>query len=107
MDPRMIPQGSSSEYNYADGGPRRPNDPGVYFHPGAQKFVETAGVRRPDGTLAYHQEPGKIQADAFVQMGYRPASKEEAEEYQARQKEIRQAEEKKAKSTTTTLSSSK
>ncbi len=83
MDPRMNKNG---EYNWAERGGRMPNRPGVYYHPQADKFVETAGQRRPDGTVAYAEEEGKIQADAFVQMGYRLATDEELVVYQERLK---------------------
>lgn len=82
MDPRMIPKNSASEYNTSDqGGEARPNDPGVYYHPQANKFNETTFVRRSDGTKVYDRASGKIQADAFVQLGYRPATDEEVAQY--------------------------
>lgn len=108
MDPRMIPRGGSKEeYNYDQnaGGPGRPNEAGVYFHPQAGKFIETYGVERPDGSTTYAQDSGKIQGDAFAQIGYRPATKEEAAEFRAR-KEARAKEMKvKANSTTTVMGS--
>lgn len=86
MDPRMIPKGSGQEYNHdGQGGEARPNEPGVYFHPQAGKFVETAGVKRPDGSMTYARDPGRIQADAFVQQGYRSASDEEKRYYEQAQ----------------------
>lgn len=89
MDPRMIPKGApNGEYNFGEqDGTRRANEPGVYYHPGAQKFVETFGVERPDGSVTYAKESGKIQGDAFVQLGYRPASEQELKEYAERKKE--------------------
>lgn len=88
MDPRMIPRGSSSEYNYGEqDGKARPNEPGVYFHPQAGKFIETTGVKRPDGSMAYSRDAGKIQGDAFTQLGYRPANEKELKEFRATQEE--------------------
>lgn len=106
MDPRMIPKGSGPEYNYGEqDGKVRPNEPGVYFHPQAQKFVETTGIKRQDGSKVYAREPGKIQADAFVQLGYRPASDEELKEYQAKQKDSEKAAKIENGRTTTSMSS--
>lgn len=106
MDPRMIPKGSGPEYNYGEmEGKARPNEPGVYFHPQAQKFVETTGVKRPDGSRVYAQQAGKIQADAFVQLGYRPASEQELKEYQARQEATAKAERVEKTRKTTVMSS--
>lgn len=84
MDPRMIPKGSSPEQQ-SEG--RRPNQPGVYYHPQAEKFIETSGVRRPDGSMSYASNDGKIQGDAFVQIGFRPANENELKEYEERKKE--------------------
>ena len=107
MDPRMIPRGTAQEYNHdGQGGEARPNEPGVYFHPQAQKFVETTGIKRPDGSISYAQGAGKIQGDAFAQLGYRPANEEELKEYQARQKEKAEAQRIKDSRTTTVVSSS-
>jgi hypothetical protein len=107
MDPRMIPKGSGPEYNYGEqDGKARPNEPGVYFHPDAGKFVETTGVKRPDGSMAYARDAGKIQADAFKQIGYRPATEQELKEYRADQEAKAEAERKKATATTTVMSSS-
>jgi len=87
MDPRMIPKGSASEYNYGEqDGKARPNEPGVYFHPQAGKFIETTGIKRPDGSVAYSRDAGKIQGDAFTQLGYRPADQDEQRYYQEAQK---------------------
>lgn len=106
MDPRMIPKGSGPEYNYGEqDGKARPNEAGVYFHPQAQKFVETHAIRRQDGTSVYPQDSGKIQADAFVQLGYRPASEEELKEYRAGQEAKAKAQKVKENRTTTVLSS--
>lgn len=105
MDPRMIPKGSGPEYNSSDEGRRPDNQPGVYFHPQAGKFIETAGQRRPDGSMAYNIDGGKIQADAFTQMGYRPASEEELRQYNAEQAAKREMARIKAASKTTVLSS--
>lgn len=106
MDPRMIPRGSGPEYNYDEntGGAARPNEPGVYFHPQAQKFIETAGIKRPDGSIAYSVDSGRVQGDAFVQLGYRPASDEELKEYRAQQ--AAKAEEKRKRESATTISMS-
>jgi hypothetical protein len=104
MDPRMIPKGSGPEYNSSDEGQRPDNQPGVYFHPQAGKFVETAGQRRPDGSMAYSIDGGKVQADAFTQIGYRPASKEELKQYNAEQAAKREMARIKASRTTTILS---
>lgn len=107
MDPRMIPKGSASEYNYGEqDGKARPNEPGVYFHPQAQKFVETTGIKRPDGSITYARGAGKIQGDAFTQLGYRPANEEELKAYRADQEAKAKAERVKASSTTTVMSSS-
>lgn len=105
MDPRMIPKGSGPEYNYGEqDGKVMPNTPGLYFHPQAQKFVETTGIKRPDGSMAYAQEAGRIQGDAFKQLGYRPASDEELREYRARQEKAAEEKRRKETSTTTTMS---
>jgi len=106
MDPRMMPKG---EFNYDDnapGGVGRSNEPGVYFHPQAGKFIETAAIKRPDGSKTYSSAQGKIQADAFAQMGFRPANTEELKEYQARQAEAAEAKRKQENSTTTVMSGS-
>lgn len=106
MDPRMIPKGGSREYNYGEQeGKALPNEPGVYFHPQAGKFVETTGVQRPDGSISYSKDQGKIQGDAFTQMGYRPANEEELREYRAQQEKKAEAKRKEKSSTTTVLSS--
>ena len=101
MDPRMNKNG---EYNWAERGGRQPNQPGVYFHPEAGKFVETAGQRRPDGSVAYSDDTGKLQADAFVQMGYRPASEEERKQYEQKLKDQEKANRIAASRTTTVMS---
>lgn len=106
MDPRMIPKGSASEYNNdSDGGIAPPNEPGVYFHPQAQKFIETTSIKRPDGSVVYAKGPGKIQGDAFTQLGYRPASEQELKEYRADQEAKTKAQKVKENRTTTVLSS--
>lgn len=106
MDPRMIPKGSSQEYNYGEqDGKARPNEPGVYFHPQAQKFVETAGAKRPDGSVAYARATGKIQADAFAQLGYRPANEEEVAAYRAKQEAAEKVNRVEQSRTTTSMSS--
>lgn len=107
MDPRMIPKGSGPEYNYGElEGKARPNEPGVYFHPQAQKFIETTGTKRPDGSMSYARDTGKIQGDAFAQIGYRPATEEELKEYRAKQEATAEAQRKRATATTTVMSSS-
>ena len=95
------------EFNYdenAPGGVGSVNEPGVYFHPGASKFIETAHTKRPDGSKAYVVDQGRIQADAFTQMGYRPAEEAELKEYQAQQAAA--AAEKRKQETATTVSMS-
>lgn len=105
MDPRMIPKGSGPEYNYGEqDGKVRPNEPGVYFHPQAQKFIETTGIKRPDGSIAYASAPGKIQGDAFVQMGFRPASEQEREYYKSAQAAAAKAQKMRQSRTTTVMS---
>jgi hypothetical protein len=104
MDPRMIPKGSGPEYNSGDEGQRPDNQPGVYFHPQAEKFIETAGQRRPDGSMAYNVDGGKVQGDAFTQLGYRPASEEELKQYEAEQAAKREMARINASRKTTTLS---
>lgn len=92
MDPRMNPHGSKNEYNFGErDGSARPNLPGVYYHPGADAFVETGGQKRPDGTMVYDQINGKIQADAFVQIGYRMATEEEVKRYRSQQESTAKA----------------
>ncbi len=90
MDPRMVPKGSGQEYNH-DGqrGQARPNEPGVYFHPQAGRFIETTGIERPDGSIVHSQDAGRIQGDAFVQIGYRPATEEERRAYYEAKKAVR------------------
>jgi hypothetical protein len=106
MDPRMIPRGGSPEYNSGElEGKARSNEPGVYFHPQAQKFIETTGTKRPDGSMSYARDPGKIQGDAFTQIGYRQATKEEAGYHQAAKKAIETVQRIKRSSTTTVMSS--
>lgn len=106
MDPRMVPKGSSSEYNYGEqDGKAQPNQPGVYFHPQAQTFIETTGIKRPDGSITYSRDAGKIQADAFVQIGYRPASEKELAEYRAKQESAAKAQRIEESRTTTAMSS--
>lgn len=104
MDPRMIPKGSGPEYNFGEmEGKARPNEPGVYYHPQANKFIETSGIKRQDGSISYARDPGKIQGDAFTQIGFRPASEEELKEYRAKQEEKAKAKKKAESSKTTTL----
>lgn len=103
MDPRMAPKG---EYNFGEqDGTAVPNQPGVYFHEKAGKFVETTGVKRPDGSISYARDAGKIQGDAFTQMGYRPASEEEARYYHEAQKAAAIVKRKRLNSKTTAMSS--
>lgn len=106
MDPRMIPRGSGPEYNYGEQeGKVRPNEPGVYFHPQAGRFIETTGIQKPDGSIAYARDPGKIQADAFKQIGYRPATEEELKEYRSMREDQVKARRLAESRKTTTLSS--
>lgn len=111
MDPRMVPKGGSDdEFNWdsnAFGNRGRAHEPGVYFHPQAQKFIETARVQTADGSVAYHPDQGKIQGDAFAQIGYRLATKDELKEYRAKQKEAAEAKRRNAGSKTTVLASAK
>lgn len=103
MDPRMTKNG---EYNFGErDGTARANEPGVYFHPQAGTFVETAGQRLPDQAASYARDTGKIQADAFVQMGYRPATSEELKAYEAKLKDQEKANRIEASRTTTVMSS--
>lgn len=82
MDPRLIPRNSASEYNYGEqSGDASPNEAGIYYHPQADKFVETTGVNRSNGEFVYDRSSGKIQADAFVQLGYRLATEDEVKRY--------------------------
>ncbi len=53
-----LPKGRAAE-TYGDG--RRPNMPGVYFHEKAGQWIEAKSIP---------------QADAFVRVGYVPATKE-------------------------------
>lgn len=106
MDPRMIPRGAASEYNRGDSGIRPDNQPGVYFHPQAGKFIETSGTRQPDGSITYAQKSGKIQADAFTQVGFRPATAEELKEYRAKQAERAKAQHVKDTATSVSMSDS-
>jgi hypothetical protein len=100
----MIPKGSGPEYNYGEqDGKAAPNNPGVYFHPQAQKFIETTGVKRPDGSVAYARDPGKIQGDAFKQIGYRQASEEELKYFREAQAAASEVARIKASRTTTTI----
>ena len=96
MDPRMNPHGSKNEYNWAERDGREPNTPGVYYHPQADKFIETAftvdfRTGQPvlqDGERVYDRINGKVQADAFVQVGYRKATPEEVKQYRIEQAEL-------------------
>lgn len=107
MDPRMNPHGSRQEYNFGErDGSRQANIPGVYYHPGADAFVETAYAVQPngqpamkDGKVVYDQANGRIQADAFVQIGYRLATDEEVKRFRSQQ----QAQAKAIKATQTSL----
>lgn len=67
MNPQNIARGRQDLENQGDG--RQVNEPGVYFHEKAGKFIETAQL-----------VPGHIQADAAVQIGYRPATDKEVAE---------------------------
>jgi len=100
----MIPKGSGPEYNASDEGQRPDNQPGVYYHPQADRFIETAGQRRPDGSMVYNVDGGKIQADAFTQIGYRPATEKELKHYNADQAAKREMARIKATRTTITPS---
>lgn len=105
MDPRLANKG---EYNFGErSGTALPNNPGVYYHPQANKFVETAGQRREDGSIAYFENSGKIQADAFAQIGYRAATDEERKAYEAMKKDQEKANRVEASRITTAMSSSK
>lgn len=70
MDTSRIAKGQQELEKQGDG--RVVNKPGVYYHPQADRFVETAKL-----------VPGYIQADAFVQLGYRLATSEELVRYTA------------------------
>lgn len=106
MDPRMIPKGSATEYNHdGQGGQARPNEPGVYFHPQAEKFIETTGMKRPDGSISYAKEQGKIQGDAFKQIGYQAANEEQQVYYKEAQKAAARVLALKKSRTTTVMSS--
>ena len=86
MDPRLNDLRNKGEYNFGEhDGTRRPNMPGVYYHEKADKFVETGGVKMPDGHTAYETAAGKIQADGFRQMGYNPADEKQLAYYLATQ----------------------
>jgi hypothetical protein len=103
MDPRLANKG---EYNFGErSGEALPNNPGVYYHPQADRFVETAGQRREDGSTAYFENSGRIQADAFTQIGYRPATKEELMAYEAKKKDQEKANRIEASRVTTAMSS--
>lgn len=100
MDPRM----NQGEYNFGErDGSRQANLPGVYYHPQTNKFIETAGIKLSDGSVAYHHDSGKIQADAFTQIGYRPASEEELRDYRSAQKAADEAKRISASRTTTVM----
>ena len=98
MDPRNN-RDSKQEYNFGElDGKARANEPGVYYHPQADKFIETSAALNPDGTVrladgkaSYFRETGLIQADAFVQVGYRLATDEEVKRYRAQQSETAKA----------------
>ena len=49
---------------------RKINRPGFYIHDGAKKVIETSPL-----------VPGHVQADAFVQLGYRKMTDTEVTEY--------------------------
>lgn len=86
MDPRLNDLRNKGEYNYGEqDGTKRPNSPGIYYHDKANKFVETGGVKMPDGKIAYDSAAGKIQADAFRQMEYKPANDDQTAYYHASQ----------------------
>lgn len=106
MDPRLNDLRNKGEYNYGEqDGTRRPNQPGVYYHKGANKFVETGGVKMPDGSVAYDAAAGKIQADAFRQMEYEPATPEQKAFYHASQQAAAKVAKIKQSRTTTVMSS--
>jgi hypothetical protein len=82
----MIPKGGSDE-EFTDLEQRRnPNSAGVYYHEKADKFIETGGVKMPDGSIAYDQLAGTIQGDAFAQIGYRKATPDQATAFEAQKK---------------------
>jgi hypothetical protein len=86
MDPRMIPKGGSDEEFTDLENRRNPNPAGVYYHPGANKFLETGGLKMPDGSISHDQLAGTIQGDAFAQIGFKPANDEQKAYYEADQK---------------------
>ena len=99
MDPRNN-RDSKQEYNFGElDGKARANEPGVYYHPQADKFIETSAALNPDGSVrlnsegkaTYFRDTGLIQADAFVQAEYRPATDEEVKRYRAQQSETAKA----------------
>ena len=101
MDPRTSTRNPKQEYNFGElDGTARANEPGVYYHQQADKFIETAAQLNPDGTVrlidgkaSYFRETGLIQADAFVQMGYRLASDEEVKRYRSTKQDQAEAKE--------------
>ena len=102
MDPRLR---DKNEYNYGEqDGTRKANEPGVYYHPKANKFVETGGTKLPNGQVAYNTANGKIQADAFRQMEYQPATPEQAAYYHAGQEAAAKVAKIKQSRTTTVMS---
>ena len=106
MDPRLNDLRNKGEYNFGEqDGTRSPNLPGVYYHEKADKFLETGGVKMPDGRIAYDASNGKIQADAFRQMEYKPANEEQLEYYRARQEAAAKIARAKQNRKTTVLSS--
>ena len=114
MDPRMIPKGApNGEYNYGEhDGTRRPNEAGIYYHPGADKFIASATAVDPEGNMLMRggkpvlaRVTGKIQADAFVQLGYRAATEQEQKEFLARQQAAEELKRINKSRTTTSLSS--
>lgn len=105
MDPRLNDLRNKGEYNFGEqDGTRRPNMPGVYYHEKANKFVETGGVKMPDGRIAYDNAAGKIQADAFRQMEYKPANEEQSAYYRASQEAAAKVARIKQSRTTTVMS---
>lgn len=71
--PEEIPKGQQAVEDQGDGRPV--NERGVYVHPESGAVLEALS------------QPA---ADAFVRMGFRPASEKETEEYDARVKAAKQ-----------------
>ena len=78
MDSTRLPAPSIGTEKQGDG--RQINRPGYYKHDGANKVLKTSDL-----------VPGHVQADAFVQIGYRRMTDTEVAEYEKSLQPVKEA----------------